>query len=67
MVNRPTSDIRLGRRILEAKSRPRGSRRLSYRGGYVALQMNAEEAIHRTRELIRRQHKALATEASYVS
>ena len=66
-MNRAGFDIRLGRRILEAKSGLRVSLPLSYRGGYAALQMNAEEAIHRTREVIRRQHKALATEASYVS
>ena len=40
---------------------------MSYQGGYADLQMNAEEAIDRTREVIRRQHKALATEASYLS
>ena len=67
MVNRAGSDIRLGRRILEAKNGLRVSRPLSYQGGYAALQMNAEEAIDRTREVIRRQHKALATEASYLS
>ncbi|MFO1452652.1 MAG: integron integrase [Opitutaceae bacterium] len=52
---------------MKAKNGPRVSLQLSYRGGYVALQMNAEEAIHRTRAVIRRQHKALATETSYVS
>ena len=30
------------------------------------MQMNAEQAIHRLRDVIRRQHKALTTEASYV-
>jgi integron integrase len=28
--------------------------------------MNTEQAIHRLREVIRRQHKALSTESSYV-
>ncbi len=45
----------------------REGQRLSNPAGYAALQMNSEQAIHRLRSVIRRQHKALATEATYVS
>lgn len=39
---------------------------MSQQTGYYAVQMNTEQAIHRLRGVIRRQHKALATESSYV-
>ena len=40
---------------------------MSYHTGYPVPQMNTEQAIHRLRAVIRRQHKALSTESSYVS
>ena len=39
---------------------------MSYVPGYGGSQMNAREAIRRLREVVRRQHKAISTEATYV-